>query len=142
MRDSERLAPLVRDAELLFNLVGQTSHLDSMREPLQDLEHNCATQLAVLEACRHENPDIRIVFAGTRQVYGRPRELPVSESHPIAPVDVNGIHKLAGEWYHLLYGQVYGLPRERLAADEYVRPPHARARLAADVPRHAGSGRY
>ena len=80
-----------------------------MREPLQDLEHNCATQLAVLEACRHENPDIRIVFAGTRQVYGRPRELPVSESHPIAPVDVNGIHKLAGEWYHLLYGQVYGL---------------------------------
>ncbi len=109
VRDTERLAPLVRDAELLFNLVGQTSHLDSMRDPLQDLEYNCATQLAVLETCRRENPDLRIVFAGTRQVYGRPRELPVSESHPIEPVDVNGIHKLAGEWYHLLYGQVYGL---------------------------------
>jgi UDP-glucose 4-epimerase len=109
VRDTERLAPLVREAELLFNLVGQTSHLDSMRDPLQDLEHNCATQLAVLETCRRENANLRVVFAGTRQVYGRPAELPVSETHPIAPVDVNGIHKLAGEWYHLLYGQVYGL---------------------------------
>ena len=109
VRDTERLVPLVREADLLFNLVGQTSHLDSMREPLRDLEHNCASQLAVLEVCRRENRDVRIVFAGTRQVYGRPRELPVTESHPVEPVDVNGIHKLAGEWYHLLYGRVYGL---------------------------------
>lgn len=109
VRETERLAPLVREAELLFNLVGQTSHLDSMREPLRDLGHNCAAQLAVLETCRHENPEIRVVFAGTRQVYGRPRELPVTESHPLDPVDVNGIHKLAGERYHLLYRQVYGL---------------------------------
>jgi len=109
VRDTERLAPLVRGADLLFNLAGQTSHVDSMSEPLRDLEHNCASQLAVLESCRRENPGIRIVFAGTRQVYGRPRELPVSESHPLDPVDVNGIHKLAGEWYHLLYGRVYDL---------------------------------
>ncbi|MEJ7792290.1 MAG: NAD-dependent epimerase/dehydratase family protein [Gaiellaceae bacterium] len=109
VRDTERLAPLVRRAELLFSLAGQTSHIDSMREPLLDLEHNCGAQLAVLESCRRENPGIRVVFAGTRQVYGRPRELPVSESHPLDPVDVNGIHKLAGEWYHLLYARVYGL---------------------------------
>ena len=108
LRDSERLAPLVERAELLFNLAGQTSHLDSMEDPFADLELNCAAQLALLENCRRRNPHIRIVFAGTRQVYGRPRALPVSEEHPIDPVDVNGIHKLAAEWYHLLYGRVYG----------------------------------
>src|SRR5205823_3755484 len=63
----------------------------------------------ILEACRHEAPDVRIVFASTRQIYGRPRRLPVDESHPIVPVDVNGVNKAAGESYHLLYGDVYGL---------------------------------
>jgi UDP-glucose 4-epimerase len=110
LRDSERLAPLVERAELLFNLAGQTSHLDSMEDPFADLELNCAAQLALLETCRRRNPDVRIVFAGTRQVYGRPQALPVSEEHPIDPVDVNGIHKLAAEWYHLLYGRLYGPP--------------------------------
>ena len=110
LRDTERLAPHVERAELLFNLAGQTSHLDSMEDPFADLELNCSAQLALLELVRRRNPDVRIVFAGTRQVYGRPRSLPVSEEHPIDPVDVNGIHKLAAEWYHLLYGKVYGVP--------------------------------
>ena len=108
LRDSDRLAPLVERAELLFNLAGQTSHLDSMEDPFGDLKLNCGAQLALLETCRRRNPDARIVFAGTRQVYGRPRALPVSEEHPVEPVDVNGIHKLAAEWYHLLYGRLYG----------------------------------
>ena len=51
-----------------------------------------------------------MVFASTRQLYGRPRYLPVDEEHPLAPVDVNGINKLAGEWYHLVYEDVYGIP--------------------------------
>ena len=110
LRDTERIAPLVERAELVFNLAGQTSHLDSMENPIADLELNCAAQLALLEICRRRNPDVRIVFAGTRQVYGRPLALPVSEEHPIDPVDVNGIHKLAAEWYHLLYGRLYGPP--------------------------------
>jgi UDP-glucose 4-epimerase len=109
VRDEHSLRYLVRDQDYLFNLAGQTSHLDSMTDPYADLEINARSQLSILEACRHENPDIRIVFASTRQIYGRPRRLPVDESHPIAPVDVNGINKTAGEWYHLLYGEVYGL---------------------------------
>lgn len=109
VRDQHSLRELVRGQDLLFNLAGQTSHLDSMTDPFTDLEINCRAQLSILEAVRHENPDARTVFASTRQIYGRPQELPVSESHPIAPVDVNGINKTAGEWYHLLYGEVYGL---------------------------------
>jgi UDP-glucose 4-epimerase len=110
VRDEHSLRALVRDQQILFNLAGQTSHLDSMRDPFTDLEINCRSQLSILETCRSVNPEIRIVFAGTRQIYGRPRRLPVDEEPPLAPVDVNGINKTAGEWYHLLYGEVYGIP--------------------------------
>jgi UDP-glucose 4-epimerase len=109
VRDEHSLRYLVRDQDVLFNLAGQTSHLDSMADPYTDLEINARSQLSILEACRHENPGITVVFASTRQLYGRPQRLPVDESHPIVPVDVNGINKAAGEWYHLLYGDVYGI---------------------------------
>jgi UDP-glucose 4-epimerase len=109
IREQGALADLVRESDVVFNLAGQTSHLDSMRDPFTDLEINCQSQLALLEACRHNNPEITVVFAGTRQVYGRPQYLPVDEEHPVVPVDVNGINKAAGEWYHLLYAKIYGL---------------------------------
>lgn len=109
VRDEHSLRHLVQGQDVLFNLAGQTSHLDSMTDPFTDLEINARAQLSILEACRHENPDVRIVFASTRQIYGRPQRLPVDESHPIEPVDVNGINKTAGEWYHLLYGRVYDM---------------------------------
>lgn len=109
VRDEHSLRRLVEGQEFLFNLAGQTSHLDSMTDPFTDLEINSRAQLAILEACRHHNPSISTVFASTRQIYGTPAYLPVDEKHPIAPVDVNGINKTAGEWYHLLYGRVYGM---------------------------------
>lgn len=109
VRDSFSMAYLVQGQDYLFNLAGQTSHLDSMTNPQVDLDINAAAQLSILEACRQHNPDIKIVFASTRQLYGKPEYLPVDEIHPIHPVDVNGINKLAGEWYHLLYNNVYGI---------------------------------
>lgn len=107
VRDAAAMSSLIRKRQFLFNLAGQTSHLDSMTDPLTDLNINAAAQLQILEACRLHNRDLKIVFASTRQVYGRPKYLPVDEKHPINPVDVNGINKLAGEWYHLLYNDVY-----------------------------------
>ena len=109
VRDWAKLAGLVRGQDYLFNLAGQTSHMDSMADPQTDLDINCRAQLAILEACRRHNPGIRIVFASTRQIYGRPDYLPVDEQHPLRPVDVNGINKIAGESFHLLYSRVYGL---------------------------------
>ncbi|WP_292430786.1 NAD-dependent epimerase/dehydratase family protein [Methylobacter sp.] len=109
VRDPFAMAYLIRDKHYLFNLAGQTSHMDSMTDPQSDLEINAAAQLSILEACRQYNPSIKIVFASTRQLYGKPEYLPVDEAHPIRPVDVNGINKLAGEWYHLLYNNVYGI---------------------------------
>jgi UDP-glucose 4-epimerase len=109
VRDEHSLRSLLSGQELLFNLAGQTSHLDSLRDPFTDLDINCRSQLSILETCRRVNPDVTIVFASTRQLYGRPRYLPVDEEHPVAPVDPNGVNKAAGEAYHLVYRRLYGL---------------------------------
>lgn len=100
----------VRDAEVVFNVAGQVSHLASMQDPVRDLDLNTRSHLAFLEVLRSVNPSARVVLTSTRQVYGRPRYLPVDEAHPTEPVDVNGVSKLAGEQLHLLYGRVHGLP--------------------------------
>ena len=109
VRDRHALPESLRGQHYLFNLAGQTSHMDSMTDPETDLEINCRAQLTLLEACRRHNPELRVVFASTRQIYGRPDYLPVDEKHPLRPVDVNGINKLAGEEYHLLYSEVHGI---------------------------------
>lgn len=109
VRDPHSMRYLVQGQDYLFNLAGQTSHLDSMKDPETDLEINCRSQLSILEACRKYNPEIEIVFASTRQLYGKPDYLPVDEKHLLRPVDVNGINKMAGEWYHILYNNVYGI---------------------------------
>lgn len=109
VRDEHSMKYLIKGKDFLFNLAGQTSHLDSMNNPYTDLDINCLSQLYILEACRKYNPGIKIVFAGTRQIYGKPQYLPVDERHPVVPVDVNGINKLSGEWYHIVYNNVYGI---------------------------------
>ncbi len=114
IRDPHSIRALVQGVDVVFNLAGQTSHLDSMTDPHTDLDINAGAQLSLLEACRQENPKAVIVFASTRQFYGKPDYLPVNEGHPIRPVDVNGVNKWAGEAYHLLYHQVYGMPTTAL----------------------------
>ena len=109
IRQQTTMNYLVRDRDVIFNLAGQVSHIDSMRDPYTDLEINCRSQLTVLEACRNHNPKVKVVFAGTRQVYGRPESLPVTEAHLVRPTDVNGINKAAGEYYHLVYNNVFGV---------------------------------
>ena len=128
-REQHSLNYLVRDAEVICNLAGQTSHIESMTDPVTDLEINCRSQLSLLESCRQNNPGARIIFASTRQVYGRPQYLPVDEEHPTAPVDVNGVNKLAAENYCAVYAAVHGLrtvslrltntygPRQQLRGD-------------------------
>lgn len=109
VRDEHSVTYLVQDQDYLFNLAGQTSHLDSMRDPYTDLEINCQAQLFVLEACRKYNPRVKVVYASTRQIYGVPDCLPVDERHLVHPVDVNGVNKMASEWYHMVYSNVHNV---------------------------------
>jgi UDP-glucose 4-epimerase len=109
VRQATTMNYLVQGREVIFNLAGQVSHIDSMRDPQTDLEINCRSQLTILEACRQHNPSTKVVYAGTRQIYGRPDRLPVDESHLVRPTDINGINKAAGEYYHLVYNNVFGV---------------------------------
>ena len=109
VRQASTMNYLVRDREVIFNLAGQVSHIDSMKDPHTDLDINCRSQLTLLEACRHHNPGAKVVYASTRQIYGRPDALPVTERHLVRPTDVNGINKAAGEYYHLVYNNVFGV---------------------------------
>ena len=114
IRDPWSIRHLVQGQDYIFNLAGQVSHIDSMQDPETDLDINCKSQLSLLEALRENNPEAKVVFAASRQQYGRPESLPVTEDHPLVPVDVNGINLVAGENYHLLYHDVYGIPATSL----------------------------
>lgn len=124
VRDAHSMNYLVRGRDIIFNLAGTLSHTDSMDDPFTDLQINCVSQLSILESCRRNNPDVKILFAGTRGQYGRAQTLPVDETHPMNPADVNGINNVAGEAYHILYNNVYGLRACSLRLTNTFGPRH------------------
>jgi len=124
VRDESSMDYLVREKDYLFNLAGQVAHLDSMRDPYTDLEINCRSQLSILEACRKNNRGVKVVYAGTRGQYGKAQKLPVDETHLMQPTDVNGINKMAGERYHILYNNVYGIRACSLRLTNTYGPRH------------------
>ena len=124
VRDRYSMEYLVTNQDIIFNLAGTLSHVDSMTDPFTDLEINCTAQLSILEACRKNNPQVKIVWAGTRNQYGKAQYLPVDEKHPMEPTDVNGINNIAGEWYHLLYCKVYGIKACSLRMTNTFGPRH------------------
>ncbi len=124
VRDASSMLYLVKGHDYIFNLAGTLSHIDSMTDPYTDLEINCRSQLTILEACRKNNPDLKIIFSGTRGQYGKAQYLPVDEKHPMCPTDVNGINNMAGEWYHILYNNVYGIRATSLRLTNTYGPRH------------------
>ncbi len=124
VRDESSMDHLVRGQDYIFNLAGQVSHIDSLRDPYTDLEINCRSQLSILEACKKRNREVKIVFAGTRGQYGKATHLPVDEMHLMRPTDVNGINKMAGEWYHVLYNNLYGIRACSLRLTNTYGPRH------------------
>jgi UDP-glucose 4-epimerase len=124
IRDSTSMNYLVRNIDVIFNLAGTLSHVDSMTDPLIDLEINCKAQLSLLESVRKYNAGAKIVFAGTRNQYGKAKYLPVDENHPLDPTDVNGINNIAAEKYHLLYNKVYGIKTVSVRMTNTYGPRH------------------
>ncbi len=124
VRDKHSMDYLVKGKDVIFNLAGTLSHIDSMKDPFTDLEINCRSQLSILESCRKNNKDVKIVFAGTRGQYGKANYLPVDEKHPMHPTDVNGINNVAGESYHILYNNIYGIRAVSLRLTNTYGPRH------------------
>jgi nucleoside-diphosphate-sugar epimerase len=124
VRDVAGMNELIKNKDYLFNLAGTSSHIDSMSDPYTDLDINCRAQLTILEACRKNNQDVKIIFLGTRGQYGRAQYLPVDEKHPLNPIDVNGINNVSGEMYHLLYYKIYGIRTVSLRLTNTYGPRH------------------
>ncbi len=124
LRDRNKIKKAIRGKDVIFNLAGTLSHVDSMEDPFFDLEVNCRAQLCLLEACRRFNEGVKIVFAGTRNQYGRAQYLPVDENHPLEPTDINGVNAIAGEKYHLMYDKVYGIRVVSLRMTNTFGPRH------------------
>ncbi len=124
VRDKHSMDYLVKGKDIIFNLAGTLSHIDSMKDPFTDLEINCRSQLSILESCRKNNRDVKIIFAGTRGQYGKVDRLPVDENHLMHPTDVNGINNVAGESYHILYNNIYGIRAVSLRLTNTYGPRH------------------
>jgi UDP-glucose 4-epimerase len=124
IRDKRAMNKLVKEQNFIFNLAAQLSHIRSMTDPFTDLDINCRGHLTLLEACKKHNRGVRIVYTGTRGQYGRVKYLPVDEKHPMKPIDTNGITKMAGEQYHLLYNDAYGIRSSSLRLTNTYGPRH------------------
>lgn len=124
IREANRMEKVVQGKDIIFNLAGTLSHVDSMVNPLTDLEINCKAQLSLLESVRKHELETRIIFAGTRNQYGKAKYLPIDEVHPQEPTDINGINNIAAEKYHLMYTSVYGIKTVSLRMSNTFGPRH------------------
>lgn len=124
INDSAKISKAIKSKDVVFNLAGTLSHIDSMTNPFFDLEVNCRGQLCLLEAARKLNPKVKVVYAGTRNQYGKALYLPVDEKHMQEPTDINGINSIAAEKYHLMYFRVYGVRAVSLRMSNTFGPRH------------------
>jgi UDP-glucose 4-epimerase len=131
VRNELSMNHLVKGKDYIFHLAGQVNHVDSMRNPVQDLDINCRGTLVLLEALRHHNRTARVIFAGTRGEYGSSVKLPVDEDHPTNPMGIYAVTNLTAEKMVLVYDDIFGIkgaclritntygPRHHMAHDEY-----------------------
>jgi len=131
VRDEHSMDYLVKGQEIIFHLAGQVNHVDSISNPIRDLDINCRGTLVLLESCRKHNREARIVFAGTRGEYGASVRLPVAEDHPTNPKGIYAVTNLSAEKMVLVYQDVHQIPgaclritntygpRHQMAHDEY-----------------------
>jgi len=112
------------DLEVVFNLVGRTSHSGSMLCPVLDAESNLMAPLKTLHWVKQFSPEAKIIYTGTRGQYGKILHNPVNETHPINPLDVNGINKYAAEQQHVLYHRYYKMKTFGLRLTNIFGPRH------------------
>lgn len=109
VRDYNLIKTIVPGKDFIFNFAGQVSYIDSGDIPYEDLDINSRAHLMILEECRHNNPEAKILYASSRMALGKITQNPVTESHPANPLSLYGVHKLTGEKYSLAYHHHYGL---------------------------------
>jgi UDP-glucose 4-epimerase len=107
IRNFEGISACIRKQNILFNCAAYTSHPNSMKEPLIDIDVNCKGVINLLEAARRFNPEIKIIHIGTSTQIGKMQFDLIDERHPEFPVDMYSANKTASEKYVLVYGSAY-----------------------------------
>lgn len=107
IRNFEGLCACIRGQDVLFHCAAYTSHPNSMREPIIDIDVNCKGTLHVLEAARRFNPEAKIVHVGSSTQIGRMNRKPIDEEHSEFPIDMYSANKTASEKYVLVYANAY-----------------------------------
>jgi UDP-glucose 4-epimerase len=125
---------------------------ESFDKPLLYADVNVLGSLNVLECCRRYAVK-KLIYASTGgAVYGEPRWLPVSEDHPVNPLDPYGASKHHVEHYLHLYASNFGIaytalrypnvygPRQDPFGEAGVVAIFARKMLASGEPIINGTG--
>lgn len=108
IRDELGIKQLVKNKDIVFNIAAHSSHLDSVSNPLYDLDINCRGSLNLLEAVRESGNNSKVVYVGTRAQYGKTNGK-VDENHPMNPLEFYAAHKMLAERYHLIYHDLFGM---------------------------------
>lgn len=107
--DNNLVSDLVSDVDVVFHLAAQLSRTISMEQPQTDIKTNCQGTITVLEAVRQHNPTAKVIYTGSQAVFGKPAELPLTETTPTDPIDIYGTNKLAAEQYCKNYSRSHDL---------------------------------
>ncbi len=109
IRDANVMNYLVQGQDFIFHLAGQVDHILSLSDPYPDIDINIRGAATVVEACRHHNPGVRLIYTGTRGQYGEAVKLPVDENAPTQPKVLEEISNLTAEKIILMYHHVHGV---------------------------------
>lgn len=131
IRNPTSMNHLVKGMDYIYHIAGQVNHVDSVKDPLNDLSINVEGTLVLMEALRMNNPSAHVIFTGTRGEYGTSLSLPVAENHAINPIGIYAITNFAAERIVLTYHNLHHIksvclritntfgPRHQMAHDEY-----------------------
>jgi UDP-glucose 4-epimerase len=133
LRDAAALERVFSQAPIdaVIHFAGLKAVGESIEKPLLYYANNIGGTVELLEAMARHSVR-RMVFSSSATVYGEPLELPIPETHRLAPTNPYGKTKLVIE--HLLADFAASDARFRYAALRYFNPTgaHASGRLGED----------
>lgn len=111
LEDEKHLKKLLSSKifDLCINCAGAASVGASLNEPAHDFELNTSLVARLLNLLRRHNPKCRFLNISSAAVYGNPKQLPISEEAPVAPISPYGYHKRMAELLCEEYHRVFGL---------------------------------
>ncbi len=106
--DAATLGRALRGADAVMHFAAHSLVGESVQHPRKYFENNVRDGLVLLNTCLEAGVH-RFIFSSTSSVYGAPREVPIVEDAPKAPVNPYGMSKLAFEYAMQSYDPAYGL---------------------------------